>query len=309
MPARRRLPTAGRFIAYGLIAAAVLVPAPCRLFAQAAAKSNSVEEHVTTVDGWRLPITYFPARDKEAPVAILLHTQGENRLVWMRNGLAPALAKAGFAVVTVDLRKHGEAKNTLTGEGAAEPSTHDYKAMVLADLPAVKSFLFKEHQDGQLNMAKTAIIAAGMSAPIAINFAAQDWALRPFNDAPTLAASTPRGQIVKALVLLSPEEKLTGVATAAAIRDLRVVPVFGVLIGHAPTEERNAKKMHSSLSALSGNEKRMLIKDVDSPRTGAELIGRSQQFDRLMFGFLKTFVLDLEIPWANRQSRLLRTGG
>jgi hypothetical protein len=64
--------------------------------------------------GWPIVTTYFESQSgKESPVIILLtSTEGSdkvdarNRLIWQSTALA--LQKSGFAVITADLRKHGE---------------------------------------------------------------------------------------------------------------------------------------------------------------------------------------------------------
>jgi alpha-beta hydrolase superfamily lysophospholipase len=274
------------------------------------AGAKSIEESVTTPDGWRLPITYYPADDEDAPVAVLLHTKGDNRLVWgeRRNRFAGYLNQAGFAVITVDLRKHGEAKDA-SGSGAGEPGLKDFQAMGL-DLEAVKEFIFSEHQKKKLNMAKTAIVAAGMSAPVALTRAALDWAKPPYNDAPLRAAGTPRGQDVKAIVLLSPESELPGVSITRALRAIRdprvqcaVLTVYGARVRE---DERAAKEIHDQLKGKRNSENQMLIQPLDTPNRGTDLIGSGLQIEPLIRGFLIEHVQKLDIPWRDRRSRLRR---
>ena len=137
-------------------------------------------------------ITYYPAfAQKESiarntPVVILLHGDKENRLVWEgEKGLAPRLQREGFAVITVDLRKHGQSTNVGRASGdspAGGKSTEgtnlqsvDYGNMVDQDLEAVKKFIYEQHQAKRLNMNKIGIVAAETSAAIAVCFAANDW--------------------------------------------------------------------------------------------------------------------------------------
>ena len=48
----------------------------------------------------------------------LLYGDKENRLVWEgEKGLAPLLHQEGFAVITVDLRKHGQSTNVARSPG------------------------------------------------------------------------------------------------------------------------------------------------------------------------------------------------
>ena len=80
-----------------------------------------------TDDNWGIYITFFPAPGdrevftKEAPVVILLHGDKQNRLVYEGpRGLATRLQQEGCAVITVDLRKHGQSTNVaqVGGDGA-----------------------------------------------------------------------------------------------------------------------------------------------------------------------------------------------
>ena len=69
-------------------------------------------ETLTTADGWSIPITYYESSEgKDASVVILLQGENENQLVWEKNGLAKQLQAKNFAVVTCDMRKHGDAKS------------------------------------------------------------------------------------------------------------------------------------------------------------------------------------------------------
>src|SRR5690606_10555327 len=117
---------------------------------------------------------------------ILLHGKGGDRLVWEQKGagatgksFAAVLQDQGYAVVSVDLRKHGESKR----EDDKELRPDDYRAMV-GDLEAVKKFLLAEHQEKKLNINKLGIIAADDMAPVAVTFAQIDWQKKPYDDAP-----------------------------------------------------------------------------------------------------------------------------
>jgi len=74
-------------------------------------KAEGVPGVVTAADGWDIHYTYWESpMGKEAPVVILLHGKGQARLIWKALPLAKELAKKQFAVIAVDLRKHGESK-------------------------------------------------------------------------------------------------------------------------------------------------------------------------------------------------------
>src|SRR5947209_5052686 len=98
-----------------LLAAAGLLPAA---IGHAAPKDKPGDaeprnEILRTEDGVSLHITYFKSNEeKEAPVIVLLHMKDGNRFVWQGkpDGFALKLQANGYAVITVDLRHHGESK-------------------------------------------------------------------------------------------------------------------------------------------------------------------------------------------------------
>src|SRR5579872_2700641 len=147
---------------------------------------------LTTDDNVSLHITYYGSTlEKEAAVVVLLHQKDGNRFVWQgeKDGLAKRLQDAGFAVITVDLRQHGESKiggaaglgNANQGkkkgkkEAGIDLKPVEYELMVEQDMEAVKEFIFTEHQAGRLNMNKMAIVGAEMGASIAAAYAVFDW--------------------------------------------------------------------------------------------------------------------------------------
>ncbi|RMG32272.1 MAG: hypothetical protein D6725_17915 [Planctomycetota bacterium] len=289
------------------------------------------ERMLAAPDGWPIHITYFPSeRGKEAPVVILLHMKGRNHRSWTHanSRFVRRLIEEGYAVVAVDLRKHG--KSVPSGTAAASKKgagggksaksavdrtlrAADFQMMVLGDLEAVKAFILQEHQNGKLNVRKLAIIAAEMSAPLAINFTVNDWAKPPYNDAPAPRpgmpdARTPRGQDVQALVLLSPENSVPGVSTSRTIPVLKALPV-AVFIGVAKGDKRDrgtAKRLYSQLGGGNPNRKGLYFAEYPGNARGTDLLLIPQlKTDAHVLGFLKKHVASLDIPWRDRRSRLL----
>lgn len=286
-------------------------------------------ENIVLSERTNVPIHITYARpsgeaNKETPVVILLHGERGNRLVWQQ-GFAQELTKRGFAVVLVDLRKHGESTGSAAatlparsvrtqGSDAAELGPNDYRMMVTQDLEAVKRFLLQEHQKEVLNMRKTAIVAADMSCPVAMNFARIDWFKKPYSDAPTLQASTPRGQDIRALVLLSPETNLPGLLPAGRVAaDLRN-PLFNIAVlivssSQDRLDRGEAKKLYQQLTTISENKERMVYYSVPGRFRGTALIQKQNlKVDAVVIGFLEKHLKSLSGPqdvWRNRKSRLL----
>jgi len=295
-----------------------------RVLAQNQQPKKAVVSKQTLIakDNWPIHITYYQSDDgKEAPVVVLLHTKGGNRLVWEgATGLAQKLHKKGYAVITVDLRKHGESKSptgavpeTGTKKNSFDSTSlkpNDYKAMVAFDLEAVKRFILKEHINQNLNMQKLAIVAAGMSGPIAVNFAMLDWLKKPYDDAPTFAARTPRGQDVKALALISPDANLPGMQSGKPLLQLRN-PDLGIAFMFAvgtkdSLDKGQTRKMYSQVSGITKNKTRTYYQTYPIKLRGTDLFGKGIRIEDHVSVFLDKHLKALEIEWRDRRPRFDR---
>ncbi len=231
---------------------------------------------MTTKDGVGLHVTYYKSTlEKDAAVVVLLHMKDGNRFVWQTDpdGFARKLQKDGIAVVTVDLRFHGENKAGAAAAGNANQGgagkkkgkkaqgldlkLGDYDAMWADDMEAVKTFIHQEHQTGRLNMNKMGIVGPEMGASVAVAFAILDWDKAPYDDGQP-GFQTPRGQDVRALVLISPEEKYQGILMPKllpALKDPDKQIAILVCSGNDPKEEAQAKKIFDMVNpAVVGNK-------------------------------------------------------
>jgi len=296
---------------------------PTCVLAQEADDRTGKEDHTLSSvrDSWPIHVTYYPSRLKEnAAVVVLLHNKGGSRLVWIRKGgLAEALQNQGFAVVAVDLRKHGQSKPGAGLGGAADRkkkgsdsklTRFDYALMVSSDMEAVKRFIFSEHQKKRLNMRKLAVVGAGMSSPVAVVFAANDHAKKPHADAPTLAARTPKGQDVRALVLLSPQGSLPGMTINRSMKYLKGRAAFLICVGNrksrVPLSEAN--RVYNYLKPFSDDPEKRInwMNPFPVQLQGTDLLGKRIGVEDAVAAFLKQFVGDLKDPWQDRRSRANR---
>lgn len=275
---------------------------------------------LTTKDNWGIHLTYYQSdRGKETPVVVLLHVYGGNRLIWEgAGGLANRLHQDGYAVITVDLRKHGQSKGTgsaaSSGRSRSGDATGlkpaDYQDMVQHDLVAVKEFIYEQHQKQLLNMNKLAIVAPEMSAPLALYYTLWDWSQEPFNDAPNEEGRTPRGHDVRALVLLSPESNLPRLPTGNILRKLRDPDwniAFLLLYSETdPFDDGKAERLFQLLAGRSQYEDRMYLKDYRSKFRGTDVLGKDAMVEEYILTFLGKFLKEAPGSWQDRRSRYKR---
>ncbi|SFI86575.1 alpha/beta hydrolase [Planctomicrobium piriforme] len=291
----------------------------------AAAQTEGRHEVLRAADGYPIHVTYYPFKESKenagataqnAPVVILLHGAGENRLLWDKSSgprdqdpFPILLQKRGYAVVSVDLRKHGE---SVVNNGDDPLHPNDYQAMVGGDLVAVKDFLFVEHQAQRLNVQKLGIVAVGLSAPIAASFAEYDWSREPYDDAPVAENRTPRGQDVKALILISPDGTAGRIKAATALKQLKAMTpniALEVIVGAQDSaDKRQAETVYqayapSARAAKENTKTEYLTPDLKD--RGMALLRQGTVY-AYAFKFLETNLKGLNIPWQDRRSLLER---
>ncbi|WP_417382982.1 alpha/beta hydrolase [Gimesia sp.] len=274
------------------------------------------EQTLTAQGGWPIAITYFESSNaSDSPVVVLLHGKGGSKRVWDQQ-FAPILQQNGYAVVSVDLRKHGKSQVTAADAGGNQNqkgnsrdklAALDYRAMVAFDMEAVWKFLYDEHQKKHLNMQKTAIIAADMSVPLVLNYALFDWSKIPYDDAPVLAAKTPKGQTVRALVLISPDASVPGVSAARAAVKIKE-PLFGVgffvCTGASDSLDRGAaKKLYTQLSSAQDSSERMYFKEYPGKLRGTDMLGKRLGLELDILKFLDKHLKKLPGEWSDRRPR------
>jgi pimeloyl-ACP methyl ester carboxylesterase len=272
------------------------------------AQGGKTEKTLYAADGWEIAISYYPSpAGKESPVVVFLHGEEQHRRFWEVPGKSwpEDLRQEGIASITVDLRKHGASKPA--GLKNANPGTRDYQAMVVGDMEAVKKFIYKEHQDQRLNMRKMAIVATDMSCPIALSYAQRDWLKKPWPDAPVLAARTPKGQDVRALVLISPVDRLSGVNSANAISTLRN-PAFGIAVltiygENDPKDGGAARKIYERFKDQDSEENPRIYEVKFQGRArGMDLVINNANAQKAFTTFLDKHLKGLPEEWVDRRS-------
>lgn len=121
---------------------------------------------IVVSDNFNLVGSFYPVKEQNPPAVILLHMLGRNRGDW--NVFARYLQKEGIAVLSLDLRGHGESTNffKIYWRGL---SGDDFLRSI-PDLDAVFDYL----RDKKINTKKIGILGVGMGANLAINYAVKN---------------------------------------------------------------------------------------------------------------------------------------
>lgn len=271
----------------------------------------------TTRDGVRLVATYYPSNlGKEAVPVVMLHDFKENRNVF--NGLAEALQSPvdpeqnSRAVITVDLRGHGESTVQVLPDGrtrdldASRLAAADFQAMFELDMDEVRKFLVEKNNQGELNLNSLCVVGSGMGANVAAYYAAYDWSF------PQLPARK-QGQDVKALVLSSPEWSFNGLPLLKALKqpDVRQRLSFFIVYGDQESRARkDALTVHKNLLKFHPEpprDKARELKDLFMLPLPTELQGTilltDEEFNVLpdLDRFLDLRLTDKHFEWVSRK--------
>lgn len=272
-----------------------------------------------TDDGVGLGITYFPspAGRNSVPV-VMLHDHKESRAVF--NQLARQLQaplnenQPPRAIVTVDLRGHGESTTIQNAYGqtaeiiADRLRPEDFRAMYLQDMEAVRKFLLEKNDAGQLNLNKLTLIGSGMGANVAVYFAARDWSMPPL-------AARKQGQDVKAMVLASPEWGYRGLPLNPPLQQPGVREQISIMIVYGEQNsraKRDAENVHKNLKRfhpepppdLVREEKDLFMVPLSTRLQGTRLLSDRQfNMSSKLDSFLQTRVGDQSFPWIQRKGQ------
>lgn len=206
-------------------------------------------ETMTTKDGVAITAFYFPSdKGKDAIPIMIVHEWKGQAAPYLK--LCKALSKAGFAAIVVEYRGHGNSKKYRDLAGTEHDfnittmGRRDADAIVRYDLEEVKQFLKSENNAGRLNLNALCMIGVQEGAILAGYWAARDWAI------PSVGRMK-QGQDVKALVYVSPEKNLHGLAmsTAAAEPNLLGLPTM-IVAGQSSPQGSEAERMGNRLETV-----------------------------------------------------------
>ena len=139
--------------------------------AQAASLPTARVVRLNAADDTGISAAYYAPTTNPAPGIILLHDYTKNRDEW--STFLPALQGAGFAILAIDLRGHGESTRRLTAQGPKSLDYHnftprDFQDMLL-DVEAAYDWLTE--QPG-VDKNRIALVGAGLGANLAIRYGA-----------------------------------------------------------------------------------------------------------------------------------------
>ncbi|MEM8864386.1 MAG: alpha/beta fold hydrolase [Planctomycetota bacterium] len=238
----------------------------------AAATAESVT--LVTKDGVSLGATFYAGQtSKETTPVVMLHDFNESRAVY--DSLATRLSNPGeqdshqpFAVLTVDLRGHGDSVKQSYGGSATRTleasrlRKGDVEAMVLRDMEAVRKFLVKENDAGKFNLNRLSVIGTGLGAVVAANWAAVDWSVPPL-------ATVKQGQDLKTMILVSPRWKTNGLSINNALKQRGVRQKVATMLLYGGKDTRVSRdnkriykqlaRYHDDLKASPGGELPSLV--------------------------------------------------
>lgn len=175
-----------------------------------------------TVDGWALKAMFAPSVPGKMTL-LLLHGTGQRKEDWKR--LAFPLTRAGYGVMAVDLRGHGESRTSPSGEVLtwkklrATPTANDFADMS-RDAEAAVAWLAGQGVPED----SIGFIGSEVGGSIAIRFAATH-------------------KKVPLVVMLSPGMRWQEVLTPNALRALKRPIPTPVLMVYSEADKRTAKEV------------------------------------------------------------------
>ncbi|MEO0649454.1 MAG: alpha/beta fold hydrolase [Planctomycetota bacterium] len=152
---------------------ALAAPSPAAVVAApAAVKDMVLPALISTGDKLELRGDYFPPRSPSgrAPALLLLHDAGSDRS--SMTTLAEAYQRAGFGVLAIDLRAHGQsATEDLDWTAADDEAKRNLWARAMRDVEAGADWL--SDQDG-LHSSNLTVVGVGASGALAVRHALRD---------------------------------------------------------------------------------------------------------------------------------------
>jgi pimeloyl-ACP methyl ester carboxylesterase len=196
--------------------------------------------------------TFYPGLSEPPwPGVILLHMSGGNRYIWEENGFAEMLVKAGYAVLAVDIRNHGDS--------GGDPSWENGEA----DIRRWWNY-FSSRED--VDESRTALVGGSIGANLALF---------------TGAAKTS----VRTIVLLSPGLSYNSAPVADTVVDYGGRPMY--IVASADDLFPAVEDAESMADIALGTVQLQLYEDAGH---GTEMLSAKPELAGLIISWLDTHV-------------------
>ena len=283
----------------------------CSYFSPAEAKEPTADKAAAASGTKPTPATEEdPTDGKRIIPYIILHDWESSRAD--TQALATFLSAQGNAVITPDLRGHGESTRVVGVDEQIDAA--DFKpseiGATMEDIEACKRFLVKRNNAGELNIDMLAVIAIGKTVPMATQWVVKDWSYAPYNK------GIKQGQDAKFLIMIAPEKKLgpftmsraTGVPIFAGETALPTIVSWstsGKTAKESQSIYNRLKKRRSDSKEESAETKTLYQAPLpNSSRSGVQ-IGSDPSLTKLWMYFDKTVSKKIDqnlekLPWQDR---------
>ncbi|WP_302120237.1 alpha/beta hydrolase [Allorhodopirellula heiligendammensis] len=263
-------------------------------------------ETLATKDGVNITVYYFPSdQGKDAVPVMIVHEWKGQAAPYLK--LCNALRKKGFAAIVVEYRGHGNSKTYRDLSGAEHDfnistmGRRDADAIIRYDIEEAKQFLKGENNAGRLNLNALCMIGVEEGAILAGYWAARDWGI------PSVGRMK-QGQDVKALVYVSPEKNLHGLAMSNPIAEPNLIGLPTMIVaGKSSAQGSEAERVGSRLETVKKrfNQGTATGFELLLPKTslsGPALINDEATVIPKIIKFLKSNVRvsKAENPWIDR---------
>jgi len=215
-----------------------------------------------TEDGVVIVADYYAPKDDKAPLAILLHMYQRDRKTW--RPLVPALHEAGFAVLAIDMRGHGQSTEPASMRLAERVQQRDRRlfADMDKDVAAAYAWVAREQAD-RVDLSRFAIVGASVGCSVAIDYASRD-------------------KSVDVVVCMTPGLRYLGINSE---RDIRRYGDRPILLLAAEDEKRAAEV----LGKLAARATVTIVPRQGGPTGalhGTNMFGRVEDIDKRIVAFL-----------------------
>ena len=214
----------------------------------------------TTADGVHIVGDFYPAQGEgEAPLALLLHMYRSDRSAW--KPLVGPLHDAGFAVLAIDMRGHGEStepKDMHLEQRVKQRDPGIFNAMHLDAAAAVDW----AHKQPGVDPDKLVVVGASVGCSVALDF-------------------TARNENVDGVVCLSPGTHYLGVDSTEDIKETRKVPILLL-------SEEKERAAVDELAGLAENAKGEVV--GPGGNHGTNMFGKVDGIEQKIVDFLKSAV-------------------